>query len=189
MASKLKPTGLKSTLFVILFIVIIGTIVGFYFARIQIAQFAEGSNNVPTADNSNKTTRSMVAELNSYIQTHQTTVDDSSAKVFASSLDYEKQITAAVNAAASTAGINITKSVYGKPVSVTELPVIAEGITAGYVTLTISTPTSYNNVIKFLQSVENSSPKMQILDLSISPSKSGVGQVTISPIIIGFYIK
>ena len=187
-APKMKPTNLKIVLIVILLTTIVGSVAGFYFAKTQLTEFAQQVSNSSPDTNPDLKTEAMVAELNSYISTNQTTATESSAKVIASTTDYQKQVTAAIDAAEVTSGLNVTRSSFGKPTDQTELPPISD-LTANYVTLTFTGSISYDNFVKFLQAIENSTPKLQVLGINITPDTKNTSKISVTPLIIGFYTR
>ena len=185
---KMKPTNLKIILIAVLFIVIIGSIAGFYFAKTQIETFTQQINNSSPTTNPDLKTQAMVTELNNYISTNQTAATEASAKVITATDNYQKQITTAIDAAASTSGISITRSSFGKTTDQTELSQIA-GLTANYVTLTFASSVNYDNFVKFLQAIENSTPKMQVMGINITPEAKNTNKISVTPLVIGFYTR
>lgn len=57
-------------------------------------------------------------------------------------------------------------------------------------TVTLKSPLSYDSFIKFLKYIENSTPKMQIEEISVSrPQGSESGSIKVDKLVVGIYVK
>lgn len=177
MSKSLKPTNLKILLGTILVLVIAATVFIF------ITQGGTSNDSQTTTPTSVHTDQEL-NELKTYVENNKTslaTID----KLIPSSATAQAEISNAIDKAASTAGIAITKKAFEKSINISEMKQIPN-LTADYVAISFSGSIKYSNFIVFLKSIENSTPKMQVLNLNITPNDSG-DQITITPITIGFY--
>ena len=66
---------------------------------------------------------------------------------------------------------------------------ITSDVSTRYVTVTFNNPLIYSNFYKFIKSIENNTPKMQISSIDISRSIGSDGYISVKPLTIEVYIK
>ena len=96
----------------------------------------------------------------------------------ASSQTYQTQVENDLKTYASANGVTIA-NLNLSPTGITG-PIVS-GVSLNYVTVTLKNPVSLNNLLQFMQAIDSSLPKIQIVKLSMTPT-SDKNSVTVSPI-------
>lgn len=116
---------------------------------------------------------------------------------------YQNQIISDLTAYASAAGIQLTNISFTAAVGATPVPaasgsagaaapaapapVAAGGLKPSLITVTIKSPVNYENLLRFMQSVEQNLTKMQVSRMSVS--RSDTGGVSSEVLSIEVYVK
>jgi hypothetical protein len=182
--SNLKAVSIRNTLYVILVLVIISAIVGFYFAQDRLSELAP--NAVSSSPSQTATGAESVDQLKSYISNYQT-IANKTNNITASSQEYQSQATTDINKYAANSNITIvniepTKTTPSTPASIA-------GTQMRYITVTMKNPVKYTGLMQFMKSVENNLPKMQITGIKLSRIANSNGNVNVDPIIIRLYTR
>ncbi len=112
------------------------------------------------------------------------------------SYQYQNQIIADLNGYARKAGISITnidfadtteKSAASTP-KAPAAPAAPAGVKSTYVSVTLANPVRYNNILRFIHSIEQNLTKMQIAKVGLAKGESGKS-VTSEVLTIQVYIR
>lgn len=203
--NRLSATRLRAILIstILVGILIIGA--GFYFIQAHLHSFAvevsHANEDAATSDSDVATLERLKEQLEedeATIERTQKIVADSK------SYEYQDQIITDLNAYAARAGVAITSFTFASsdqtkragtsssstaPNASTS---IAKKSTAGLksttVSVTLATPTGYNNLMNFVHSIEQNLTKMQLASLSLTKG-AGNNEVSINTLEIEVYIK
>ncbi len=182
--TKLKATNLRTVMMIIVVIIIATSGFGFYYAQSQLNAMAvsvgqkisesavDGKNNQPTI------------KLKAQIAGAKTAIDKVSS-LTVSSQDYQNQMIKDLNKYSSNTGVSITDYSFSAQAATGS----SSSATTGSITITLGSPVSFTNLMKFLKSIESNAPKMQIKGIDLSRNQSSAGYVTVSPLTIEVYTK
>ncbi|MEI7917783.1 MAG: hypothetical protein WCH58_00145 [Candidatus Saccharibacteria bacterium] len=173
----LKATTLHTVLtsLVILSIVILAG--GFYFAQDSLRSYAAQVNGTSASS----TTGSTDTETLKQMQDEITATKVSSEKIgsiLVSSQTYQTQVENDLKLYASANGVTIS-NLNLTPTGVTG-PIVG-GASSVFIKVTLKNPVSLNNLLQFMQAIDRNLPKMQIVNLNMTPS-SDKNSVVVNPI-------
>lgn len=97
------------------------------------------------------------------------TMIDSANSIFATQENYQQQAVVDARKYATLAGVNLLSTTFNDSSSGAKL-----------FTVTLSSPTNYNGLIKFLRGIEKNMPKMETQSIELSRSDSGNGSITVA---------
>lgn len=183
--SKMKATSLRTTMVTIIIVTMILTGVGFYYAQGYLDSFATSiapTISKSTAGNDNP---QVTEKIQKEIAEIQTTVDKSNS-ITSTLADYQNRVVKDLNIYASNNSITISDYKFATPAKVSGL---ANNIQSNTITITISNPIAFTNLMKFFKSIETNLPKMQITGVNLKRDSSQKDMVTVDPLIIETYIK
>lgn len=172
-----EPIVLRNVLLVALLLLAAAISIGFYFTQSKLEAIALDINTSITKSNQNLLNSKYANSLSSELTTKQKAVSISQG-FFYSSNGYQSDVVIKLKQLASDAGINVTD--YKFDPQSTNTPTIS---------LTLDKSVQYENLLKFIGSVEQSVPKMQIAGLVLSRIEGSSGMVTVEDIKIGIYIR
>jgi len=178
--STMKPSALQKLLTTFIIIALAASGGGFYYAQSKLSETAAQVKTTRTelaiSDNlTNEVLRSQVA-----------TASISSEKALALKLsaeEYQEQLTSDVKAYARNNSINVSN--YSFAANSTDASTTAN---ASSMTITLSNPVNFNDLMKFLKSIETNIPKIQITNLKITHNTNYIDSVLVDPIIVKGYL-
>jgi hypothetical protein len=182
--SKLSAKGLRMILIVLIFAIIGLSVTGFYFAQkwllyqaTLISQTVAESNS---SNNNLKDTQQLQKELAA-----QQAVSAKADALRADPQTYQNKSITDINTYAKAAGIQISNYSFAQTASAGEAAARTSPITA-----TLSSPTSYQGLLKFMSYIESNVPKMQVSSLNLGRIDGGSSDtVRIDQITIEVYIQ
>lgn len=207
-AQKLTPTKLRIILIITMTLLLAAAIAGFYFGQKTLSAYAtEVSTKVAEAENSKDSvnqlqkleselerlssvrerTKSIVAESRSYLYQDQIIADlnnyANQAGISISQFNFQTEAAATGAAPAAPATPDANSS---SPPPTTTSPTPAVKSTT--VSITLNTPIKYENLIKFIRSIEQNLTKMQISGISLNPGEDAE-TISTDSLNIEVYIK
>lgn len=187
--NKMKATTLRTTMTIIIIIVIGLSAFGFYYLQGKLNTYAVSvgqtvSESTAGGGSSTQTIKKIQANI-ADIQA----IADKSASITASSLDYQNQMITDLNKYASNNGISIIDYNFSQPTTTSKSSGLTGGTGTSFITITLSNPISYTGLIKFLESIETNLPKMQLTGITITHDQNTSGTVTVTPLTIEVYTK
>ena len=179
-------------------ITIIGVIL-FSLANNQMRQVATDVSHVVVDANASQDNLTTLEKIKKALASEQDIVARTSQIVAESkSYEYQDQIITDLNGYAQKAGISITNLDFSGAAGATKAPAspaaptapaaTTSGLHSTSVTVTIQNPVDYNNLLRFIKSIEQNLTKMQISKVSLSRAESG-SNVTSDAFAIEVYIK
>jgi len=187
----MKPSALQKLLTTIIVIALLASGAGFYYVQSSLSETAtQVGKSISESESSgvlnNESLKAQVAEAS-----------DASKKALALKIesdDYQNQITSDVKAYAASNNITISNYSFaanstGAESSETKTPTQNNSSSnASAMTMTLSNPVNFNDLMKFLKSLETNIPKIQITNLKITHDKNYKNSVSVDPIIVQGYI-
>lgn len=176
MKKSFDATSVRSSLTVLVVLLILGASAGFYFAIQQIRTYAvEVSHSVVDSEASGDQV-SELQVLKQELENRESLVNKAN-KLFATNDTYQSQALKDVQKYAQTYGITIVNTSFDSDIS---------SMNSHVFVTTIQSPVSYDKLLQFLDAIEGNLPKMQITSVSLGHSTSGSsGNVTAEAIKIG----
>ncbi len=183
----IKATTLSATMTIILLLLgglIIG---GFYYAQGWLSGFATSKND--SSQSTTVTTNAIIPGQSQNNTTNQDAVSLKSTALVSSKSDYQTKIQQDLNKYASETGVTIKDfGTTTAPQNNTSAPLI-NGVEANYVKITLESPVTYTNLIKFIKAIETNTPKMKITGINLSRSNNSGDLVKVDPITIEVYTR
>lgn len=183
--SKMKATSLRTIMIAAIIITIILAGVGFYYAQSYLGNFATSITptiSKSTAGNNNPQAIKIIQEE---IAKSQTAIDKSN-NITSTLADYQNQIAKDLNKYASNNNIVISDYKLSTPIKALGL---ADNIQSSTITITLSNPIAFSDLMKFFKSVETNIPKMQITGVNLTRDSGQKDAVKVDPLIIETYIR
>lgn len=193
--TELTATTLRIILSASLFLIAAIGIVGFSYAKSYLKTVAIDTSHTVVDANASQDNLQTLQRIQKILAADQDVIARTNSIVADSqSYQYQDQIISDLNSYATKAGISITNldfsaaataSPTGSPATATPQPT---GVKSTSVTVTLSNPVGYNNLLTFVRSVEQNLTKMQISRVSLS---KGIDKntVTSDALTIEVYIK
>lgn len=166
--SSLKATNVRTLLQTLFVIVIIGTAAGFYWGIDQVKDQAKSVGHTVADATASGRQLEELEELKQQLAERKTLVEKAN-KAFTTSSRYQSQAITDVQRYASRTGISIQKTAFSDA-----------GVPAGTrgMVITINNPSSYTQLLQFLDALEGNLPKMQVISLELSrPNNGDPGQI------------
>ncbi len=173
----LKATTLHTILTSLVILAIIILVGGFYLAQDALRTKAASVNGSSTNSATNNTDKLTLKQIEDQITAAKASSEKISS-ILASSQTYQTQVENDLKTYASANGVTIA-NLNLSPTGITG-PIVS-GVSLNYVTVTLKNPVSLNNLLQFMQAIDSSLPKIQIVKLSMTPT-SDKNSVTVSPI-------
>jgi hypothetical protein len=195
----LSASGFRMILIICLFVVAaIGTVL-FWLTDDYLRSFAIEVNHTTVDSNASQSNVQTLQQLKQKLTDNKAVVDRASSIVADSkSYQYQDQIIKDLNDYAAKAGITITNLDFSgaapstagtaqskSPAVVT--PVIS-GVKSVSVNVTLKNPVKYNNMLSFIQSIEQNLTKMQISKISLAKD-AATGNVTSEAFTVEVYTR
>jgi len=172
-----RPIVLRNVLISTLLIVAAAISVGFYFAQSKLEVIALDINTSVSNSNLNLLNSRYTNSLSSELATKQKAVSISQGFYFSSN-SYQSDVVIKLKQLAGDAGIGVTDYKFDPQSSGT--PTIL---------LTLDKSVEYTKLLKFIGSIEQNTPKMQLSGLVLSRIEGSNGLVKVDDIKIGIYIR
>lgn len=186
--SKMKATSLRSSMIVIIVIVIALSTVGFYYAQSLLNTFATSVGQVVSKSTAGGGNAHELVVIQEEIAENQA-VADKAGLLLVPSQDYQGQIISDLNKYATNTGISITDYKVPKTaITGAKAPVIL-GVGINYLTITLANPVPIASLIQFFKSIETNIPKIQLTGISITQNQGSSINVTVDPITIEVFTK
>lgn len=181
MSIGIKPTNIR-VLMTLLTIILVGvSSVGFY-------MFQDWLNTNYLKKNS-----SSQSVNNSSTGTNTTVVDQASVNkansLLASSQSYEDQTKKDLDTYATNSNITISSTSFSEISQVTDIPGLSLSLQHSIVSISLSNPVKFNDLIKFLKSIETNLPKLQPSEIKISPVSGSDEMVNVESLKVEVYIR
>ncbi|MDB5167168.1 MAG: hypothetical protein JWN26_313 [Candidatus Saccharibacteria bacterium] len=158
--------------------------VGFYFAQNLLHNFAVSVSHTIADSQASGTGLQSLQTLQDELSTQQDIITKTN-NIFTSTTTYQTQAVQDLSTYAAATGITITNYTF---------PVVAASSTATtipttQVTITLGSPVSYTNLLKFMTEVEGNLPKMQITGINLSRISGDSSSVKIDQLTIAVYTR
>lgn len=188
--TEIKATTVKTFLSFFVILILLFSVGGFYFAQDKLQAFAREVNTI-VASSVRKKDSSNSGENQILIDQYKGSYNKAVGLAIIGN-EYESKIRQDLSQYASSAGITITNFDFSK-VSTTISPINSSlqisGITPKYVTINLTNPVKFNNLIQFFKFIEKSTPKMQVNSINIASIPNSNDNITVEQLIIEFYTR
>lgn len=196
---RLTAVRLRMILVISMFIIMIVTAIGFYFIQAHLYSFAVEVSHMNEDASTSGNDVATWERIKQRLEDDQATVTRTKNIVAASqAYEYQDQIITDLNTYASRSGVAISSYSFGGATgaagaaaaaanSKSTLPTIS-GLKSVTVSVTLVTPTKYNNLMKFIHSIEQNLTKMQVASISITKGTAN-DEVSINTLEIEVYTK
>lgn len=177
-----KATNLRGILIFIMVAVIGASVAGFWYGLQQIRAQAIDVNHAAQDANASNEKVEQIQVLQQQLAQAQTLVAKAD-KLFASPEGYQSQAIKDLQRYAAEAGVSISSTDF-PPADPAALG------TTRQVVVTITQPVSYARLIRFLQLIETSIPKMQVQGVTVSrPAQASGDLVNVEPLTINISVQ
>lgn len=183
--SSMSPTVLRGLLGTAVVIAIGLAGVGFYFAHGYLAEYAVSVSNKVAESSTSGTDLQALSRLQQEIAAQQE-VATKAAGIFTSRQTFQTQAVKDLGAYAAATGITISNYTFGTP---TTGGAGATSTLENTVTITLASPVSYTNLLKFMKAIEGNLPKMQISNVTLNRIEGDSQSVQIDQLTIGVYAR
>lgn len=188
---QLKATTLRTFLIVSIILLLTMSVVGFYFIQNYLRDLAINNLSQDTSVITTSKTASDAKAIQAEVTKYQG-IGNKSSSFFASSQTYQNQITNDLKSYASVSGVNISNLSFDQstlPGSSTKATSSSSGLNSKNVVITIESPVQFTKLMKFIKGIESNLPKMQVSNISITPSSTSKETVSVDPITIDYYVR
>lgn len=200
MKGNLTATKLRLILVVSLFVIASAEAVIFTFAYGQLKQTATDVSHVVVDASASENNLTTLEKIEKILASEKNVIDRASSIVADSqSYQYQDQIITDLNNYANKNSVTITNVDFSASQTATAAPGQAAapapataapaGLKSTSVTVTLKTPVDYNNLLKFIEAVEQNLTKMQISKVGLSKGASTGNDVTSDALTIEVYIR
>jgi hypothetical protein len=186
--TKMKATTLRRSMTTILIIAICASTVAFYYIQSQLNTYAISTRKVISESTLGGTGTAGITKFQEEIAEAQV-VSQKAITITTPIQDYQTQAIKDLNKYAANAGITITDYSFSQSTSSKTATTLPNGVGVSSVTITLNNPVPYSNLMQFLKSIENSTPKIQLDSINISPDQNNKNAVTVQPLTIEIYTR
>lgn len=182
----IKPSTLRTSMIIILILIIGLSVGGFYFTQNWLRTMAINyQNNTPQSANTPNTTQAS-KQLEADVSSHQAIADKAAGQIVSS--NYQSDIKSDLDKYANNTNIKISD------VSLTEAPgdkktQAISDVKSRYLKVTLINPVSYTDLLKFIKAIETNIPKMNLQGINIKSESELTGSVTTDPLIIEVFTR
>ena len=164
----IKATSTRNLLSFLMFVVVLGSIAGFYFGLQMVKTYAlDVSHTVSDANASGKNIEEL-GDLKQALAEREVLVSKANS-LFATTNTYQSQVLKDLQKYAATAGVTITNTEFDKQTSGdTNTAPATTAANSHSIVVTIGSPVSYTKLIAFLDALEGNLPKLQVTGVSLS---------------------
>lgn len=198
-SKKLTATGLRLILSISLFMIAAICIIGFVYVQGHLHTVAVDTSHIVVDANASQNNLQTLQKIQKTLEADKDVISRTNSIVADSqSYQYQDQIIGDLNNYATKAGISITNIDFSAVAAATpatpaaggtKSPAAApSGVKSTSVTVTISNPVSYSNLLVFIRSVEQNLTKMQISRVGLSKGADS-STVTSESLAVEVYIK
>lgn len=182
----LKPTILRASMTILIFVILMVLIGGFYFAQDYLRDSIIGSEIAVSNQTSNNTSQINQPETDT---TSQELAKDKMANMIASRDSYGNEIREDLSKYASDSGIVISdyKTTTAPEYILSSAQI--NGIELSYISVTLKNPVSYDNLLKFIKAIETNLPKLRLTGINITGMGKTGDSLNVEPLIIEAYIR
>lgn len=191
----ISPTQLRLMLSVSMFVITLLAAVGFSVVNSNLKQFAIEVSHIAADAAASRDNVQNLQKIQTQLQQDADIVQKTSSIVAESqSYQYQDQIITDINNYAAKADIGITDINFATTVapapgtnspSATPLP---NGVKSSPIAITLKNPVNYNNLLRFIKSIEQNLTKMQVSRINLSKDSTG-GGVTSEALTLQVYVR
>jgi len=181
MKTSMKASSIQKllTLLIVILILVVGG--GFYLGVQQVKSVAVGVNHTAADAEASAENVEKLAELKRTLAQSETLVSKAN-KLFASDTTYQSQALKDVQKYANESGLTISNTNFDTAAADTSGAFTTPGKTFA---ITLQTPVSYKGLLRFLDAIEGSLPKMQVSSIRLAhPTTKGADNVVVGDITI-----
>lgn len=171
--SKISAVNLRVILSTIVVILIGLSAVGFYFGQSWLRTYAVDVSKTVADSKASGSDIQSLKKLESELQARQSIITKANS-ITASGQDYQNQVITDLDKYANYADINISNYAFVAPAAAAAAPTAGTTPTATTaaagsqsVTITITSPVSYEKLMKFMTAIEGNLPKMQVSSVNL----------------------
>lgn len=199
--SQITPTKLRAILLISIALVIIAGGVIFYFANTSLRQVATSVSHKVADAQASGSTLDNLKKIQAFLDEQKSTIDRvNSIAADSQSYQYQDQIIVDLNTYASNAGIVITSINFTAADAAAATPPASGAaatpdpatpsapIKSTFVSVSIQSPVDYENLLRFIKSIEQNLTKMQISSVSMSKGAEST-DVTTDTLNIEVYVQ
>lgn len=169
----------------------------FTFADSQLRRVAIETNHTTVDASASQNNITTLQKVQTILAAEQTVIERASSIVADSkSYQYQDQIITDLNGFASRNSVTITNVDFGSTqgagataAPTTTTPAVSGGVKSTSAVVTLKTPVNYNNLLRFIESIEQNLTKMQVSKVSLSRGSSTGRDVTSDALTIEVYIR
>lgn len=191
----ISPTQLRLMLSVSMFVITLLAAVGFSVVNSNLKQFAIEVSHIAADAAASRDNVQNLQKIQTQLQQDADIVQKTSSIVAESqSYQYQDQIITDINNYAAKADIGITDINFATTAtptpgtnspSATPLP---NGVKSSPIAITLKNPVNYNNLLRFIKSIEQNLTKMQVSRINLSKDPTG-GGVTSEALTLQVYVR
>ncbi len=189
-------TQLRLILSLSMFAIVMLTAVGFYFVNSHLKTYALDVSHVVVDANASRDNLQNLQKIEKQLKESQDIVQKTNNIVAESqSYQYQDQIITDINGYATRAGISITDINFSAQSTTTTPTANAtpaaptpSGVKSTSVAITLKNPVNYDNLLRFLKSIEQNLTKMQVSRINLSKDTSSSG-VTSDILTLQVYVR
>lgn len=175
---------MRNILAFILVIVIIGSVIGFYFGLQLVKAYSLDVSHAVTDSNASGKNIDQLSQLKTELASGKVLVSKAD-QLFSTPSSYQTQALKDISKYAADAGVSVSSIDSGKATT-TGTPTAPDYSE----TITLSSPVSYVKFIKFIDAIEGNLPKMQITGITIGrPSSPSGDNITTDKITITVSVR
>lgn len=161
----MKASSIRSLLAVLFVVLILGVAGGFYLVLQQIKAYAVDVSHTVVDSEASGNQINELQTLKQELQDREQLVKKANT-LFATSGNYQSQALSDVQRYAQRFGVTISN---------TSFEPLAEGSTKPIFVITLQSPVSYTNLLKFLDAIEGNLPKMQVTSVTLGTTGQASG--------------
>lgn len=177
---------LMIVLAVLMLLLVIGGVGGFLFMISKLEAYAAETTKLETEASAGDANLNVLQTLTATIEQEQEVIDKTHKIVAESqSYQYQDEIIKDIGKYASQSGLTVTGYIFGSEAAPAAVPAAPQapadanaaavgglpgGVKSTTVDVSLKTPAPYNNIMKFVQKIEQNVTKMQIANLALSSS-------------------
>lgn len=187
----IKATTLRTSMIMIIIIIIGASIVGFYYTQSWLSKFANEISGTTFESTSSVDGSQTINQLKDDIDRNKATASKA-ISITVPSKDYKNEITQDIDRYASNTDITIASYDFEQSASiqaVTKTSGLINGVQSQIFTVTLNSPVPFKNLMQFIKAIEGNLPKMQLKSIELSRVPNSDDTVTVNPLIIEVYTK
>lgn len=188
----LKATGLRTLFIVMIAIILVASFVGFYIVQTKLSNYANSVSHIVADAEASKSSLQSLQNLEIELEKRKD-VSEKATSIIAKSqgYEYQDQVIQELTEYANKTGVSISQFDFSSQESSTSTESSStdtSGLRSTSVTVTLVTPTSYDNLLKFVRAIENNLTRMQLDSINVSQSGDSSG-VSVGALTIKVYIQ